>query len=254
MIYFVITFFIFGLFFGSFLNVLVDRLSKGENPWIGRSHCDYCKQNLRWFELVPLFSYLIQGGKCRRCHKKLSWQYPIMEIVTGLVFVLAFINGNDNFYLIISNLIVYSAFLVIFVADLKSEIIIDSMLAVAIYGIIIRLASSLTFFVQWLPYIYSAGGAGLLFLTLWLVTRGRGMGFGDVKLSLILGFFAGFPNIVYALYIAFLTGAVLGVILVIVGKKKLKSHVPFGPFLIGGTIIAIQYGSIISSWLKGIIW
>lgn len=224
--------FLFGLCIGSFANVLIDRLPQGQDVLRGRSRCDHCKKNLRWFELVPVISFLIQGGQCRRCHKKLSWQYPIIEIVVGIGFVLL--------YQRIPDLFIFLSLLVIFVADLKYEIIPDSMVALGLLGSLLQ--------EDLLQNWPSAIGVAAFFLFLFFITKGRGMGFGDVKLVFLLGLILGFPNIVVALYFAFLTGAAIGIILMLGGKKSLKSHVPFGPFLILGTLFALLYGSRVMSW------
>lgn len=235
--------FLIGLAVGSFLNVLIDRLPKGENVFMGRSHCDFCKKTLRWYELVPLFSFLLQGGRCRRCHKQLSIQYPVVELITGLGFVFFYQVLDYPFLTLIAYLIIFSSLLVIFVADLKYQIIPDSMIVTGSIGALLRLSSVNRLIPPsgWQPYILSALGASAFFFILWLVTRGRGMGFGDVKLAFLLGLLLGFPGIIIALYVAFLTGAVVGVILIIGGKKTLKTKVPFGPFLIFGFIIAWKW-------------
>lgn len=228
----VVLYFLLGLCVGSFLNVLADRLPREENVLIGRSHCDFCKRTLRWFELIPVISYILQLGRCRRCHKKLSLQYPVVELVAGTGFVLL----PYQYWLIFSSL------LVIFIADLKYEIIPDSMVVVGVIG------SAITG-LHLLPGLVSFAFIYLL----WALTRGRGMGFGDVKFAGLMGLFLGYPNIVIAFYIAFLTGAVVGVILVLRGKKGWKSHIAFGPFLVAGTWLAFVWGSAIFNWWKGIL-
>lgn len=217
---------------GSFLNVLIDRLPKGESVLVGRSHCDWCKKNLRWYELIPLFSWIIQAGRCRRCHKRLSIQYPLIELTSGILFIIGFQQTQ-----IIPFLFVSCSLLVIFVADLKYQIIPDSMVVVGVLGALIGFIGQIRP-IGLLPYLASAAGAAGFFLLLWLVTRGRGMGFGDVKLAFFLGLLLGFPGIVIALYAAFLTGALVGVILILLRKKTIKGSVAFGPFLIIGAIVA----------------
>lgn len=208
---------ILGLAVGSFLNVLIDRLPKGQNVLTGRSRCDYCSKTLRWYELIPLFSFFIQGGRCRRCHKKLSWQYPIVELATGIAF----------FYGV--HPLLFSSLLVIFVADLKYQIIPDSMIVIGVIGVIGAIREN----------FFAAAGAAGFFLLLYVITRGRGMGLGDVKLAFLMGLILGFPKIVIACYLAFLTGAAVGVILILLGKKRWKSKIAFGPFLVIGTLIAL---------------
>lgn len=222
--------FLLGLSIGSFLNVLIDRLPKGRTIW-GRSQCDYCNKKLRWYELIPIVSYIIQKGRCRRCHKRLSIQYPLVEFITGIGFVFLY----PQFV----SLIIFCALLVVFVADLKYQIIPDSMLVIAAIG-----AGLGGLWVNALAGL----GAALFFYMLWRITRGRGMGFGDVKLACVLGLLLGFPGIVIALYAAFLTGAIVGVILILRGKAGLKSKIPFGPFLILGFVFAYYYETSIIAW------
>lgn len=207
--------FIFGLLVGSFVNVLIDRLPRGENVLWGRSRCDHCKKTLRWFELIPIFSFLIQRGRCRRCRKKLSIQYPLVELATGIGFT--FLHSFPLCLLFIS-------LLVIFVADCKYQIIPDSMIVLGILGALWAGA-----------HLTPAIGSFAFLYLLWVVTRGRGMGFGDVKFAFLMGLFLGFPGVVAAFYVAFLTGALVAVILILGRKKTWKSKIAFGPFLVVGT-------------------
>lgn len=228
---------LFGLAVGSFLNVLIDRLPRGKNVITGRSTCDYCGKALRWFELIPLVSFLVQRGRCRRCHKKLSWQYLIVELVTAAGFI----------FFAPSYWIIFSSLLVIFVADLKYQIIPDSMVVLGLLGVLLQ--GHPLQIPQGVALWISAFGASVFFLLLWLVTHGKGMGLGDVKLAFLMGLLLGFPNIIIASYLAFLTGAGAGVILILLGKKKLKEKIAFGPFLVMGTVVALIWGDkIIMLW------
>lgn len=247
--------FIFGLSVGSFLNVLIDRLPKGESPVKGRSHCDKCKKTLKWYDLIPLLSFLILKGKCRYCKTKLSFYYPIIEFTTGVMFVLTFLFvGSMNHELRIMDLGYYlflvSSLIVIFFADLKYGIIPDKVLfpAVAISFLYLFINHSSLIINHFLAGL----GASLFFLLLFLITRGRGMGFGDVKLSFLMGLILGFPNIIVSLYVAFLTGAIIGCILILWQKKRIRgTTIPFGPFLAIGTLISIFFGeSLIQSFLQ----
>lgn len=241
MIYFI---FLVGLSVGSFVNVLIDRLPKGEDILFGRSHCDFCKKTLRWYELVPLLSFFIQRGRCRRCKKQLSWQYPLVEVATGVGFVF-FLQGQAfearQGLALWGVMLIFISLLVIFVADFKTFIIPDSMVILGVAGALLqgRAFEAHQGSALWL----SALSASSFFLFLWAITKGHGMGFGDVKLAFLLGLLLGFPQIVIALYVAFLTGAVVGVILIVGRKKSLKSHVPFGPFLIFGYVTTVLYGT-----------
>lgn len=248
----------FGLFVGSFINVLIDRLPKGESVVWGRSRCDHCRKTLRWYELIPLLSFILQKGRCRRCHKKLSVQYPVVELATGLGFVIIFFfhwpdwsNWSDWIISSFSYTLIFSSLIVIFVADLKYQIIPDSMVVMGIVGVGMRLIGQIGSIGQIGATLFPALGATGFFFMLFVITRGRGIGFGDVKLGFLMGLLLGYPKIIVALYIAFLTGAIVGVILVITKKKSLKSAVPFGPFLIMGTVSAMVWGErIMSIWSK----
>jgi len=256
--------FIIGLFTGSFLNVLVDRLPRGESIIKGRSHCEKCKENLRWYDLIPLLSFIFLKGKCRYCKASLSFYYPTVELATGTLFALtAFFVFHDlqfpissqfsiDFQLLASltyYLFMTSSLIVVFFADLKYGIIPDKIIFPAILVSVLYL---LTISHKLLAInLFSAVGACLFFLLLFLITRGKGMGFGDVKFAFLMGLILGLPNIIVSLYIAFLTGAVIGCILIVWRKKKLKGAViPFGPFLVLGTFAALFWGEKILQILK----
>ena len=249
--------FLLGLSIGSFLNVLIDRLPRGKNVITGRSVCDYCKKTLRWFELIPLLSFFLQGGRCRRCKKHLSWQYPLIELVTGVGFAGIALQSQALAFpqslALVGWLLVFGSLLVIFVADFKYQIIPDSMVVLGIIGGIGILQSQALEFPQSLALWLSAMGASTFFFLLFLITRGRGMGLGDVKLAFLMGLLLGFPKIIVASYLAFLTGAMVGVILILVGKKKLKERIAFGPFLVAGTVIALIWGQQLIKWWGGML-
>ena len=254
--------FLIGVFVGSFLNVIIDRLPRKETITKGRSHCEFCKKVLTWYDLIPLLSFLMIKGKCRYCHKSLSLYYPIIELSTGITFVAAysFLSEIYHFPLIIYHLIYYliiiSAFIVIFFEDLKFGIIPDKVVFPAIIISLFYLIFNLQFPTRVamqsvagssiFNYVFSAIRAFTFFLILFIITKGKGMGFGDVKLSFLLGLILGFPKIILALYLAFLTGAILGIILILWKKKKsIKETIPFGPFLIIGTLLSLFLGDLI---------
>ena len=235
---------ILGLAVGSFVNVLIDRLPKGQSVVWGRSRCDFCKKTLRWYELIPIVSFVMQKGRCRRCRKKISWQYPIVEVVTAVGFVLLLqgqaFDAHQGLALGGAWLI-FSSLLVMFVADLKYQIIPDSMIIVGIIGVLGVIG------ILW-ENILTGAGAAAFFLLLYFITRGRGMGLGDVKLAFLLGLLLGYPGIIVGLYAAFLTGAGVGVILMIAKRKTWKSRVAFGPFLILGAVITLVWKTQILAW------
>ncbi|MBI1863443.1 prepilin peptidase [Candidatus Microgenomates bacterium] len=238
---FVFILFVYGLAFGSFLNVLADRLSM-EQTIGGRSHCDYCKKTLRWNDLIPVISYVLLKGKCRYCHKKLSVQYPLVELVTGVVFVLSWYYSPFTLPILrIFSIALSSVLLVILVADLRYQIIPDEM-QVALVGIAMLM---ILFSGATLTGILLRLGEGILvmlpILILFLLTRGRGMGFGDVKLAFGIGVLLGVYRGGLALYIAFLTGAIVGVGLLASRRTKMKNKIAFGPFLVVGIVCLFYF-------------
>jgi leader peptidase (prepilin peptidase)/N-methyltransferase len=247
--------FIFGLCVGSFLNVLIYRLPRFLSPLEGRSYCPKCKKKILWHDNIPLLSFILLKGKCRFCRSPISFQYPLVEFITGVLFVLVviFLPPKQDYWVIgllddwIIGLLVYwviiSALVVIFFTDLLHQIIPDQVVYPAIL-------ISLLYAIRYTPYAIPASlGAGTLFLLLNLVTRGKGMGLGDVKLAGLMGLVLGFPKIVIALYLAFLTGALVGVILILLGRKRFGEHLAFGPFLAGATWISLFWGEVIWRWL-----
>lgn len=250
-------FFILGLFIGSFLGVVVDRIAKNETIVKGRSCCDMCKKKLMWNDLIPIFSFLLIKGKCRYCKTSLSPFYPIIELITGISFVIAgqaALSGN-NFQFIIYNfqnllslffyLYIVSALIVIFFIDLKYGIIPDKILIPAV--LITLIFNILNSNYQILNILFSAIGASLFFLFLILITKGKGMGYGDVKFAFLIGLLLGFPNVVFSLYLAFLTGGIVSIILILCKKKKFqKDTIPFGPFLAFATFLCLFWGDLIT--------
>ncbi len=239
--------FFIGSVFGSFTGVLAERLPKGESVLVNRSHCVSCRRKLAPFELVPIVSYLLQKGKCRSCKAKIPKKLLYVEIFAGFTFVslyLYYLNFGSNVFQLIYLLVVSIIFIAIFLSDLDFGIIPDQL--VLAFLVIVVFYS-----VIFMPYSFlnrfEAGlGFSLFFLFLNLITRGKGMGFGDVKLAFPLGFFLGFPNVITAFYVAFLTGALVSIILVLWGKKSFqKSTIPFGPFLIFAAAFSYFFGQAI---------
>lgn len=259
--------FILGLFIGSFLNVLIERLSRNERM-TGRSYCENCKKTLSWKDLIPVLSFVYLRGKCRFCKAELSYQYPIVELITGIMFVLTYLYLNNpisNVQYQMSNvysiyyLFVVSCMIVIFFADLRHGIIPDKVLFPAIVVSLVYLTIS-TFYPlssNVLPPIFnhllSAIGAFLFFLLIYLITRGRGIGFGDVKLSFLMGLVLGYPGVFYSIYLAFLTGGAFAIILILWKKRKLKSQVAFGPFLVGNFLLVLFFQPQIGRFFSSLI-
>lgn len=234
-------FFAFGAIFGSFLNVIIDRLPKGDSIVFGRSYCDNCKKTILWMDLIPIVSYLLLSGKCRFCHKHISFYYPLVEITAGLLF-LQCVLLSTNVITLLYSLFIVSTLLIIFFADLKYGII---PFAAVIPGVGIALLYLFLFVPSLLvPALFSSLGAFLFFFLIFFVTRGRGMGFGDVVYAGYMGLLLSYPAILFGLYLSFLTGALVSLILILTGRKRLHGDtIPFGPFLVFGTVILFFYSN-----------
>lgn len=285
--------FIFGLFVGSFLNVVILRF--GKEPVTGRSHCPYCKKTLLWYELLPVVSFVFQAGRCRTCRARISWQYPAVEILTGLSFFLI----TARFLLWLPGLPAYSFFftsqgwwiwpfillwwylaallLVIAIYDLRHYLIPDRLVTLAIIGAVLNLVFS-EFFLRRSPvffpesgFLFSGPAALLLgrpssnFLSLLLaaffaflvlggahfLSRGKAMGLGDVKLGFFSGVAFGWPDIFFTLIFSFFFGMIVSLVLLASRKKSLKSIVPFGPFLVLGSLTTLLFGDkILNAYLE----
>jgi prepilin signal peptidase PulO-like enzyme (type II secretory pathway) len=244
--------FTFGLLFGSFLNVLIDRLPIGKDVMRGRSHCDYCNRTLFWYELIPLLSWIIQAGKSRCCKKSLSVQYPFVELVTGIVFAQLFTIFFPTPLLFVAFCCIAMAVIVLIGTDVKFELLPTPLLYLWGVGIMLRFfALHISMGDLLYTYIIPSACAGLFFFVLWFVSKGKAMGDGDIWLAILIGLVTGYPGIIISLYVAFLTGAAMGVILILGRLKTLKSHIPFGPFLLLGMVIEQLYGmGIYTWWLK----
>ncbi len=235
--------FIIGTCIGSFLNVLIDRLSTGRTIMKGRSYCENCKKTLKPYDLIPLVSYIFLLGKCRYCKAKIPLRIFFVELLVGIILPLLYLYGILNSLSLLSFIflaIIVISFVGIFFADIIYGIIPDGLVVVSgIFTAFFLLSTN-----QQILFNFAAGIVTLLFFVLlFLATKGRGMGFGDVKLSFVLGFLVGFPNILIALYIAFLTGAAVSIILVIWRKVSFsKGTIPFGPFLIFSTLVVFFWG------------
>jgi len=252
-LYIALTLFIFGIFIGSFLNVLIDRLST-ERPFIKeRSECESCHHMLHPKDLIPLFSYLALRGRCRYCKEKIPSRLFLIELLTGVTFLgIGFTYLTISIPLMIYMLFVFCIFIVVFFADLQYGIIPNLMVLLLTVGSI--LYRSIYEPTTLLTAIISAIVVCAFFLALLLVTRGRGMGMGDVKFAFALGLLLSYPGILIGMYGAFLTGAAISLILILWGKKKLKkSTIPFGPFMVLGAAVALLYGTKIYDYVMRVL-
>lgn len=241
-----LSFFVLGLIIGSFLNVLVYRLKDAETL-LGRSFCRECKHQIRWYDNIPLVSFVLLRGTCRDCETKISWQYPVLEFLTGIVFALVgyfFFSPEVSFSWIETGwlLVLVSCLLVIGAYDLKHMEIPISLLLVSVLITTLFLLSSFFFLSE--PFFFSrlwygllGGGAvcGFFSLLVWM-SHETWMGWGDVWLGLVAGLVVGLPLVLPMLTLSFGLGAIVGLLAIAYKKKGLKSQIPFAPFLVAGVI------------------
>jgi prepilin signal peptidase PulO-like enzyme (type II secretory pathway) len=261
---------IFGAIIGSFLNVVILRYHSG-NTFLGRSLCFSCGKTLSWFDLFPVVSFLALRGRCRFCQSSISRQYIIIEVLTGILFVLFFwkMGGVGGFFantlflyfIDLFFLFLIGSLLVVIVGyDIKHKIIPD---------VFVYTFSALSFFMLFFSHPalwgFLAGPIiALPFVVFWYVSNGRWMGFGDAKLALGLGWFLGLRAGIYAIIFSFWIGAIFGLILIGIGKIEqfgffspifsrhvtMKSEIPFAPFLVFGLLLVYFHPSFIESTMR----
>jgi len=254
--------FIFGACLGSFSNVLINRTQKGKTI-LGRSKCDRCKYTLSWYDNIPVISFLILKGSCRKCKKKISWDHFWMEISTGLIMVLSFwLLGRGSqlglgattsifYWDILYYLTIIYILWVIFVWDLKFMIIPDFLVLI---GLVLTLVYEIgRWFVLFgfdingflLEKVAGSLLIGFFFGAMFYFSKGRWIGGGDVKIGFWLGLIVGAKMVYFFLLFSYVLGAGVAIFLLLFSKKKMKSQIPFGPFLIVATYLIIFYQDLI---------
>ncbi len=244
----------FGLIIGSFLNVLILRLDTGLG-FGGRSQCFSCGKTLKWYELIPLFSWIFQRAKCRGCKGKISWQYPAVELLTAVVFLLGYLKlgfsittlGLALYFILAASLIVISVF------DIRHQQIPNIPL------VVFYISALAIFFISdgQKPLLYIAKGLIVAspMLALWLVSKGRWLGFGDVLMSIGVGWWLGMSVAFSAILMSFWIGAVFAILLMVFMRKKMfKVAIPFGPFIALGSFISFLYTIDIGTLMNFFAW
>ncbi|MBS4007806.1 MAG: prepilin peptidase [Clostridium sp.] len=235
--------FVVSLFIGSFLNVCIYRIPRGESVVFPPSACPACGRRLRPVELIPVLSYFLQSGRCRGCGSAVSWRYPAVEFLTALVFTALFLRfGWPDFFF---QAVFYAVLLVIFFIDLEHQIIPNRLVLILFgYALLLRFVSPA---VPWATSLWGGLLGGGLFFFLAVVSRG-GMGGGDIKLVTVLGFWFGWGHLLLLLFLAFLTGGLLGGLLLLLRIKNRKDGIPFGPFLVLAAFVVTVWGESILGW------
>ncbi|QDP40749.1 prepilin peptidase [Radiobacillus deserti] len=237
-------FFILGIVLGSFYNVVGLRVPTKTFFQSQRSYCPSCSVSLRWFELIPVLSYIVQSGKCRHCTAPISKMYPLIEMLTGLLFLFCYVHIGIQ-PLLLEALLFVSLLIIITVSDLKYMLIPNRILLVFLPLFLL--------FVMWQPnppwfsrLLGGGVGAGLILLVI-LFSKG-GMGAGDMKLFGLLGLVLGLQNVLIAFFFSTIIGAIISGLLLIIGVIGRKDPFPFGPFIGMGALISYFYGNDIWNW------
>ena len=248
----VILIFILGLIVGSFSNVCIYRIPKNESIVYPASHCPKCRSKIKPVDNIPLLSFILLKGRCRNCKSKISIQYPIVELVTGLIYLIIYLiyglSIQTLVYIILSSALIIIAFI-----DLNEEIVPD---VISLPGIVIGFI--LSFFVPYISFINSAlgvfvGGGIILIIGMAgsVIFKKEAMGGGDVKLAAMIGAFLGWRYIVISLFLGFFVGALAGIILILSKIKNREDAIPFGPFIVLGSFITLFWGEKIIYWYLG---
>ncbi len=247
---------------------------------MSRSHCPKCKKQIASYDNIPVLSYVFLLGKCRHCKKGISWQYPVVELFTGLLFALVvyvelmnnfpaqggllrewqslIFNLDSIFYIsILRDWFIVSVMIIVFIYDLRWYLILDRVMIPSMVIVLI-----LNFYLGYLagnPWnnllnlLISGIIGGSFFLFQFVISRGRWIGGGDIRLGLLMGLILGWQSLLVALMLAYISGAIVGVSLIAMGKKKMSSQIPFGVFLSTATIISLFWGQEIIYWYLNLL-
>ena len=242
-----LVFFIVGLCVGSFLNVVIARVPERRSIVTPGSACPRCTAPIAWHDNIPLLSFALLRARCRKCGEPISWRYPAVELITGLLFDWAFAERGLTIDLIPALLLV-AGLVAITGIDLDHQLIPD---AISIPGIVVGLvASAATGRPGWLSSLIGILVGGGIFLLIIVASRG-GMGGGDMKLGAMLGAFLGWKLVLVGILVAVLAGGVLAIAVLLTRRKGRKDAIPFGPFLALGGVVSLFWGEALLAWYLG---
>lgn len=240
--------FILGSAVGSFLNVCIHRLPRGESIVFPPSHCPNCNSAIKVLDLVPLFGYFFLDGKCRDCKQPISPRYPMVELLSGIAFPVVWLFSGADFFSFILQIIFILLCLLIFFTDLEQQLIPDG-------AWIIGIIAGLSYNFNWSAVAGMLLGFFLLFSIGWLGKwwyKKEAMGEGDYFIGAFLGAFLGWQGVLLSIFAAYLIAAAVAVVLLLSKKSKFGEYIPFGPALVGGGIIAFFFGPAVIKWYLGI--
>lgn len=240
---------IVGLFFGSFFNVCIYRIPREESIVFPPSHCTTCGTKLRWLELLPLLSWIFLRGRCRSCKTRISFQYPLIELTTGLLYLLLYLkfglSGSFISYIILTSILIITTGI-----DIEHQIIPNGLVLIGILAGVILIITGLS--VHWKDGLIGllVGGGTFLIVALLsiLILKKEGMGGGDVKLMGMIGLFLGWKLTALSILLSIYAGGLIGGLLLMLKIKKRGDAIPYGPFIAVGTLISIFYGIELIEW------
>lgn len=246
--------FVVGAAIGSFLNVCIYRIPAGESIVSPRSRCPQCLTPIRWHQNIPLLSYALIRGRCANCHAPISLRYPLVEALTGLLFLLVFLRYGLHPVTLVFWLFAAALVAITFI-DLDHQIIPD---VISLPGIVVGFACS--FAVPWMTWLDSLlgiviGGGSLYLVAVGyeLLTKKEGMGFGDVKMLAMIGAFLGWKAVFPVIFLSSLAGTLVGVPLMLIKRADGKLAIPFGPFLALGALVMVLWGPLLLRWYFGLL-
>lgn len=246
--------FCIGAIIGSFLNVVIYRLPRHESLLFPGSHCPQCGEKIRWFDNIPILSFFILGRKCRHCKLPIPARYPIVEILSAVLFVIIYhVYGFSHEFLLYATL--SALLLTVTFTDLEKGIIPNSAI---LTGVILGLYMSLIFWpVNFINSLiaFLAGGGIMIFwaATGKLLFKKESLGAGDIKLVAMTGIFLGLQKTLLALFLSFLSATIVGISMILLKKAQMNSRLPFAPFLTIGALISLVYGTQICTWYFNIM-
>ena len=243
-----IVFFILGLIFGSFFNVCIYRIPRGESIVYPPSHCTSCGSKLRSIDLIPVFSYLLIKGRCRYCRAEVSPRYMFVELVTALIFTAIFLVHGISFltmkFLVLASFMIITGMIDYDTGDVYFKVSLAGMAAGAIFT-----AVELNMGKEAMTYIYGAFlGFGVISVIILLT---KGMGWGDAEICGLSGLFLGVPKTFVMLFFSFALGGMASAMLLLTGRKSHGESIPFGPFIAAASVIAVLFGEELLNWYWG---
>jgi len=253
--------FVLGLSVGSFMNVCIYRIPKGESVVTPPSHCTACGKRLKPMDLIPVFSYIFNKGKCKYCGDKISIRYPAVELLTGIVFLLLFRRYELDIYFIFAAYIM-SILIAVFFIDIDHKIIPDGLVLAGIAGGFLLFIYNIFFPVDifisrawWNPLVGAVTGSGFLFAAALagsiIYKSDEALGMGDVKIFIPIGMFLGWRVCIVALILAILAGGIYSIAVLVLRIKKKKDIIPFGPFIVIAAFTALMAGKELYLWYTG---